>query len=404
MIIKGQSNYKYHVKKALNKMQNVNKLQYYFLPDVYLLFLSIKGKINFLQLGRYGDLSEQSFRNHFEKEFDHLNFNKELVLANGSGHYTIAFDPSYITKSGKSTPGVGWCWSGVAGKSKWGLEIGGLAVVDIDNHTAFQLEVVQTPGTLEQGGLMAHYSHLIIERKKQLQELSRYITVDAYFSKFSFVSSMVENDFEVVSRLRTDAYLQYLFTGKQKKGRGRPKKFAGKVDFNKLNTDYFSLLEQSQENKIYHATVYSKSLKRKINLVIVFTMRKGKWTYKLYFSTDLALNPLMLLNYYRSRFQIEFLYRDAKQFTGLHDCQARSENKLDFHFNTSLTSINIAKVTHWLSIPKEKRQAFSMADIKTMYHNQLLLQQFISVFGISPHKLKNNNRIRELITYGTIAA
>ncbi len=133
-------------------------------------------------------------------------------------------------------------------------------------------------------------------------------------------------------------------------------------------------------------------------------MRKGKWTYKLYFSTDLALSPLMLLDYYRSRFQIEFLYRDAKQFTGLHDCQARSENKLDFHFNISLTSINIAKVTHWLSVPKEKRQAFSMTDIKTMYHNQLLLQRFISVFGISPHMLKNNNCIRELITYGTIAA
>ena len=49
MIIKGQSDYKYHVKKALNKMQNVNKLQYYFLPDVYLLFLSIKGK-NLLSL------------------------------------------------------------------------------------------------------------------------------------------------------------------------------------------------------------------------------------------------------------------------------------------------------------------------------------------------------------------
>jgi len=27
-------------------------------------------------------------------------------MENGSGHFTIAFDPSYISKSGKSTPGV----------------------------------------------------------------------------------------------------------------------------------------------------------------------------------------------------------------------------------------------------------------------------------------------------------
>jgi hypothetical protein len=39
---------------------------------------------------------------------------------------------------------------------------------------------------------------------------------------------------------------------------------------------------------------------------------------------------------YRLRFQIEFLYRDAKQFTGLNDCQARSPSKLNFH-NMSLT-------------------------------------------------------------------
>jgi len=51
MIIKGQTDYKYHIKKALNKMQNVNKWQYDFILEIYLLFLSIKGRINFLQFG-----------------------------------------------------------------------------------------------------------------------------------------------------------------------------------------------------------------------------------------------------------------------------------------------------------------------------------------------------------------
>ena len=67
-----------------------------------------------------------------------------------------------------------------------------------------------------------------------------------------------------------------------------------------------------------------------------------------------------ILLYYRCRFQIEFLYRDGKQYTGLNDSQARSENKLHFQFNASLTSINIAKVIHWLSPPKQERKAFSL--------------------------------------------
>ena len=54
------------------------------------------------------------------------------------------------------------------------------------------------------------------------------------------------------------------------------------------------------------------------------------------------------MRYYRSRFQIEFLYHDAKQYTDLNHCQARSENKLDFHFNVSLTVVNLAKY-NWLS-------------------------------------------------------
>jgi len=75
-----------------------------------------------------------------EKPFDFLNFNKELTLQHGSDRYAIAFDPSYISKSSKKT--WGWFWSGCANQAKWGLEIGGLAAIDIDNHIAFHLEAV----------------------------------------------------------------------------------------------------------------------------------------------------------------------------------------------------------------------------------------------------------------------
>ena len=52
-----------------------------------------------------------------------------------------------------------------------------------------------------------------------------------------------------------------------------------------------------------------------------------------------------VLPYYRTRFQIEFCFREAKGYTGLMDCQARDKRKLDFAFNASFTSLNVAKVT-----------------------------------------------------------
>ena len=69
----------------------------------------------------------------------------EITITHGSGKYIIAFDPSYISKSGKKTPGLDKFWSGVAGQAKLGLEISGIAAVDIENNTTFHLEAVQTP-------------------------------------------------------------------------------------------------------------------------------------------------------------------------------------------------------------------------------------------------------------------
>ncbi len=131
-------------------MSNINNWRKDFVTETLILFLCIKGRINFLQLARYGKHSEQRYRQQFEKPFDFLTFNKELISSHGSGRYVIVFDPSYISKSGKKTPGLGCFWSGCASQAKWGLEIGGLAAIDIDNHTVFHLEAVLTFNDKEQ--------------------------------------------------------------------------------------------------------------------------------------------------------------------------------------------------------------------------------------------------------------
>ena len=404
MIIKEKSSYKDCIKNILSKMNEVNKWQYDFLLEIFGLFLSIKGRLNFLQFARYGNHNEQRYRNQFNKHFNFLKFNRNLVSEYGGKHLTIAFDPSYVSKSGKATHGVGYYWSGVASKTKWGLEIGGVAAIDIENHTAFHLEAIQTPNDLETETLLTHYTKVLIQRKEELQLVSKYVVADAYFSKYGFVSELSNNGFETVSRLRDDADLQYKFKGIQKKGKGRPKKYDGKVDYKNLKEEHFKKIEQSDKTKIYQGMVYSKSLKRDINLIVVYTMKKGKWVHKLYFCTDLALSAQLVLKYYQTRFQIEFTFRDAKQHTGLEHCQARSKNKLHFHFNTALTAVNLAKATHWIPISKENREAFSMADVKTMYHNKLLLDRFFCVFGIKPNLAKNKDKIRELLCYGARAA
>ena len=85
-------------------------------------------------------------------------------------------------------------------------------------------------------------------------------------------------------------------------------------------------------------------------------------------------------------------------------CQARSEQKLYYHFNMAIMSVSIAKSAHYLNLPVEKRTACSMADVKTIYHNKLLIDRFFDVFAIDPNTYKNNPKVKELYHFGTIAA
>ncbi|WP_158640513.1 transposase [Anseongella ginsenosidimutans] len=83
-------------------------------------------RISFLQLAGHSKYSELRYRQQFKKRFDFLRFNKTLVDEHSGGNYVIAIDPSFVAKSGKQTPGVGYFWSGQAGQAKRGLKILGI--------------------------------------------------------------------------------------------------------------------------------------------------------------------------------------------------------------------------------------------------------------------------------------
>lgn len=396
------------ISPILTKLGNLTKSRRDFILSVMLLYLSLRGRYTFLGMSRYGSYCEKSYRLHFEEPFDFLAFNKSLVLEQVSGERILAFDPSYLPKSGCKTPLVGKFWSGVLGKAVQGLELGALAVVDIKEHTAFHLEAIQTPNqaVLKAKGqsLVEHYSETILARSSQLLEVADYLVVDAYFSKENFVTPIIESGLKLISKLRKDANLNYLYDGKQKKGRGRPRKFSGKVELNKLDKRIFKATYQDKDCIIYEAIVWSVSLKRNIKLAYVDSFSKKKGAFSLLFSSDTKLSGEKIYHYYKARFQIEFLFRDAKQHMGLTHSQARSENKLHFHFNLSLTMIGIAKIPQLAQQKNEPKKAFSIANIKTKHSNERFLDLFLSKYQIDPNSHKNKMIYHELSKFGEIAA
>ena len=63
--------------EALKSASKVSKPFEKVFMDTLKLFMAIPGKVNFLQMGRYGEFSEQTYRNNFENEtFDWFAFNE----------------------------------------------------------------------------------------------------------------------------------------------------------------------------------------------------------------------------------------------------------------------------------------------------------------------------------------
>ena len=90
-------------------------------------------------------------------------------------------------------------------------------------------------------------------------------------------------------------------------------------------------------------------------------------------STDLTLSLTRVLELYELRFQIEFLFRDAKQQTGLGPAQTLDSHDQEHqeHFaNAWLCALNLLRL-----------EARSIRSLKVRKSNQLVIKNFWSCLG-----------------------
>lgn len=154
------------VETIIEKLQGINKSRKRFLSHILILFMSLRGRYTFSQMARYGAYCEKTYRLGFEKNFDFLSFNQALIEDQLSGEELLVFDPSFIAKNGRKTPGFDKFWNGCLARKMSGLELAGIAVVDLDKHSAFHLEAIQSPTQkdleIKQETLVDHYARLIV--------------------------------------------------------------------------------------------------------------------------------------------------------------------------------------------------------------------------------------------------
>jgi len=371
----------------------MRKRQARFMKMLIGLWIAIPGRINYANLERFSDLSERSYRSWFEKPVEWVGINGAIIeqlqdQGRLGKRLILGVDTSSVSKAGKCTPGLGKFWDSKAGKAISSLEMSCCTLVDLQSQQAIPLHALQTPGELAEGEsrvnhYAGHMQDVLGSLSPSLRDLIESVVGDGWYTKKTFVEEVLQRGVDYVGKLRTDANLKYVYTGGPTGKPGRPRLFDGKVDF----TDFskWTLITKDDATTVYSAILYSPALGRKIRVVCELSLdSKGKNRRELFFSTNLDMPALHILKIYRSRFQMEFPFRDGKQFAGLMDSQSRQPAAIEFHWNAALLTTSLAKADQLLAFQGNPQDfVFSMEDAKRSAFNHLFAQRIIQALPIN---------------------
>jgi hypothetical protein len=381
---------------------------------LFFTILVLRGRVNFRNLSRYCDYSARTIARQFREPFDWPDFHQRVLMTalDPRSELVSAHEASFIPKSGKQTFGLGRFFNGCASRAERGLEMSTLAVVDVTRRCALTLAVSQTPPgedttTAEQDETRVDfYKQQLRAHRHRLPPSVTYDGVDGYDAKKQYIDAVVSLGLHAITTLRSDADCVLLSTGPHPKRRGAKRKYDGKGNFHDFRrVEDLGTRAEEPHLHLYTAVVWHKTLKCRLRLVVLVNRKApAKPRFIVLGSTDPELHGHKLLDLYAARFQIEFLFRDSKQFTGLLDCQARAESALDFHFNASLATLNLVRAEALRVQQDQKPQVFSMASWKQCQFNERLLDIFMEKLALDPTWVKNHACYDELRTYGAIAA
>jgi putative transposase len=188
--------------------------------------------------------------------------------------------------------------------------------------------------------------------------------------------------------LRCNAALYFPYEGPQKK-RGAKKKYGDKLNYNHIPAQYLkesTTLDGIQTN-IYQMAMWHKLFPDLLNVVIIvkINLKTQARAHVVLFSSDLELAYDKLIDYYRLRFQIEFNFRDAKQFWGLEDFMNVNQIPIYNAANLAMFMVNVSQVLirHF----RPTCPTFSVNDLKAHFRGRKYVTETLKLLPYLPEPI-----------------
>jgi hypothetical protein len=398
---------KEYIQQLVSYLEDITTCQKKFLVEIILVVFARLGRANFTNMARYTTYHESTLRRNYGKTVDFVALNLATLRSVNTTELIGVFDCSFIPKSGQQTYGLDKFWSGCDNKAKQGLEISVVGCIDTKRKQAWTVDVRQTPAGLGSEIVETEESYTRVNfyldqvddlvRHPDFPEISHWMS-DGYYAKRKVFDRMELLGKHLITKLRCDANLKYFAEGKQRKGtRGKFKTYDGKVMYDDLSRFIDEGRHPAHPHlHMYRQVVYGVRFKRPLNVVILVNTNTQK--YVVLASTDLTQDALTIVDMYKLRFQIEFIFRDAKQFTGLTQCQSRQKDRLHFHFNLSCSAINLARADMELF-----ETASSMNSYVRKAYNARVVERIIDNLDLGAEfDINTCPEIQEVINWGVL--
>ena len=359
--------------------------------------------------------------------------------------YLLVGDEVVATKAGKHTYGLDRFFASLYGKPMPGLAFFTLALVSVQQRRSFPLRVEQVvrsdaekaaskakaaakkrkaPCAKRRPGRPKGSKNQPKAARTFTPELGRiagwldallhliagvipltYLVLDGHCGNSNALEMARQSHLQLISKLRYDAALYVPYTGPYA-GRGPHRKYGAKVDYDHLPMQYLkeTTVEGYIQTCIYQAQLLHKEFLQPLNVVIIAktNLRTQARAHVVLFSSDLDLAYAPLVDYYGLRFQIEFNFRDAKQYWGLEDFMNVTPTGVTNAANLSLFMVNV--VYRLRGDVQSRDPDYSVLDLKADCRAYKYVEETIKMLPEKPEPVLFRQILHKVAGLGRIHA
>ncbi|MGB5686669.1 MAG: transposase [Candidatus Electrothrix sp.] len=376
--------------------------------------LMMTGRVTMLGISRWAETggSYRTIQRFFAKDICWPSLNWSIIKASfgdSPGVVLFAGDATTVTKSGKTTFGLGRFFSSIYSRPVPGTAFQCLSLLNVEKRKSWPIlteQILPKPKQEKSNPQKKKKKKRGKGRPKgsknknrrdvklntemtQVQNMLRqalvlinnrfkmaYFVYDGAFGNNAAVQMTRQVGLHLISKLRCDSALYLKWKGVYS-GKGARRVYGDKIDYQKLPAS--CLKSETTEGHIHTRTYQLEARHKKfadtLNVVIVFKNNSltGKNTHVVLFSSDLELEWEHIIDYYRLRFQIEFNFRDAKQHWGLEDFMVIKKKAV---FNAANLSLWMVNLSHAIL---ERSEEKSILDLKAWYHGIRYAKEILKI-------------------------